>query len=161
MKRLHPRFKMRTMMLLVALFGAACLGGREVYRRWLRPQYSSPVFPSHVSAQVGSGWGHLLLWNPDQPTLVFVTYDFKFGPRKPPPGLSVVLFAEVWFEEVATGAAVETYTFDSVLTAGSRDATAGTFTWEASLPHPGRYQLRSMLHWKTPTGELRMMNGNG
>jgi hypothetical protein len=56
---------------------------------------------------------------------------------------------------------VETYTFDTLLTAGTRDSASGTFSWEASLPHPGRYFLRCFLHWKTPTGELRGMNGNG
>ena len=161
MTRLRPRFKVRTMMFVVALVGVACLGAREVWRRWLRPQYSSPVFPSRVSAQVGSGSGHQLLWNPNQPMIVTITYDFKFGPRKPEPGLNCELFAEVWFEEVATGTAVETYTFDSLLTSGMRDSASGTFTWEASLPRPGRYQLRALLYWKTPKGELRMMNGSG
>jgi hypothetical protein len=161
MRRVRPRFKVRTMMILVAFVGVASLGGREVWRRWLRQDYRNPVFPSSVVARVGSNEGMRLAWNPDQPVLVSVTYDFKFGPSKPPPGLACELFAEVWFEEVATGAAVETYTFDALLTAGSRDSASGTFTWEPSLPHPGRYFLRSFLHWKTPTGELRGMNGSG
>jgi hypothetical protein len=73
MKRLRPRFKVRTMMILVALVGVGSLAGREIWRRWLRQDYRTPVFPSYVAARVGSVEGLRLVWNPDQPVVVFIT----------------------------------------------------------------------------------------
>jgi hypothetical protein len=159
MKRLRVRFRLRTMMVVVAIIGVACVGGRELWRRWRRPEYWNPVSPSHLSARAGSG--QPLTWRANQPTPVTVTYDFKFGSPKSPPGTTCKLLAEVWFEDQATGRSVDGYSFDALLTAGGREAASGTFIWEAELPGPGRYFLRYFLSWYTPAGKLQMMNGGG
>jgi hypothetical protein len=144
-------------MVLVAIAGVACLGGREVWRRWLRADYRNPVFSSRLSAS--AGYWHRSTWRADQPTPVTITYDFKFGPVKSPPGTTCKLLAELWFEDQASGRSIGSYTFDAVLTAGRRDTASGEFIWEAQLPGPGRYFLRNFLYWYTPAGERRMMNG--
>jgi hypothetical protein len=146
------------MMVVVAIVGLACLGGRELWRKWLRPDYRNPVYSSYVSARAGN---LQLTWSAGQPTPVTVTYDFKFGPVKSPPGTTCKLLAEVWLEDLATGRSVGGYSFDAFLTAGGRETAAGSFIWEAELPGPGRYFLRYFLSWYTPAGERRMMNGGG
>jgi hypothetical protein len=72
-----------------------------------------------------------------------------------------LLIAEVWFEDVATGLAVDCYSIDAPLTVGGREAASGTLTWDAVLPRPGRYNLRHFLHFIGPTGELQMLEGWG
>jgi hypothetical protein len=144
-------------MVVVAIVGLACLGGRELWRRLFRPVYSNPVSPSGLSARAGN-W-QPLTWRANHPTPVTVTYDFKFGPPKSPPGATCKLLAEVWFEDQATGRSVDGYTFDAFLTAGGRETASGTFIWEAELPGPGQYFLRYFLYWYTPTGERQGVNG--
>ena len=100
-----------------------------------------------------------LIWHADQPVPVAITYNFKFGTPKPEPGMTCLLLAEVWFEDVATGRYVDGYTFDAPLTVGGREAAAGSLTWDAMLPRPGHYQLRHLLHFVGPEGYLRMLNG--
>jgi hypothetical protein len=159
MSRLPVRFKLRTLMVVVAIVGLACVGGRELWRRWLRPDYQNPVASSYLSARAGN-W-QPLGWRADQPIPVTVTYDFRFGPVKSPPGTTCKLLAEVWFEDQATGRSVGGYTFDALLTAGARETASGTFVWEAELPGPGQYFLRYFLYWYTPAGEKQGMNGGG
>jgi hypothetical protein len=159
MRRLRVRFTLRTMMILVALVGVICLGGREFWRTWLRRGYYYPVYPSQLSATAGDRLE--LIWRADEPTPVVITYNFMFGTRKPAPGTTCVLLAEVWFEDVETGLAVDGYTFDAPLTVGGREAASGSLTWDAVLPRPGPYFLRCFLHYTGPTGELRRANGNG
>ena len=65
MSRLPVRFKLRTMMVVVAIVRLACLGGRELWRRWLRPEYRNPVSQSHLSARARN-W-QPLAWHADQP----------------------------------------------------------------------------------------------
>jgi hypothetical protein len=150
---------MRTMMVLVALAGVACLLGHEYWAWWLRRDHSMPVSPSRLSVSAGLPNG--LPWAPGRPIPVSITYDFKFGTPKPAPGTECLLVAEVWFEDVETGRFVDGYTFDAPLTVGGREAAAGSLTWEAVLPRPGQYQLRHFLHFVRPSGELRMINGGG
>jgi hypothetical protein len=148
---------MRTMMVLVALAGVACLVGREYWAWWLRRDVSMPVRPSRLSVSLDRPHG--LAWVPGQPILVAITYDFKFGTPKSAPGTACLLLAEVWFEDVETGCFVDGYTFDAPLAVGGREAVAGSLTWEAVLPRPGQYQLRHVLNCVGPAGELRMING--
>jgi hypothetical protein len=159
MRRLRVRFTLRTMIVLVALAGLICLGGREFWAAWLRRGYRNPVFPSQVSASAGE-WIKLKL-SADESVPVVITYNFSFATPKPTPGSTCVLLAEVWFEDVATGLAVDGYTFDAPLTVGGREAASGSLTWDAELPRPGRYNLRYSLHYIAPAGELRFVNGGG
>ncbi len=159
MRPIRVRFTVRTMMVLVAVLGLASLGGRELWTRWLRRAYRNPVSPSQL--RVHAGQGNKIIWSADRPASVFITYNFRFGTPTPPPGASCVLLAEVWFEDMATGRAVEMHTFDARLTGGGREVATESFIWDAVLPGPGRYFLRSQLGWYTPGGELRMMSGNG
>ncbi len=160
MRRLPVRFRMRTMMALVALAGVACLLGREYLAWWLRRDDSIPVRPSRLHV-VSAGGPNGLTWAPGRPIPVAITYDFKFGTTKPPPGTECLLLAEVWFEDVETGCFVDGYTFDAPLTVGGRETAAGSLTWEAVLPRPGQYQLRHVLNFVGPAGELRRINGGG
>src|SRR5580692_11309385 len=84
MRRLPLRFRMRTMLVLVALAGVACLLGREYWAWWLRRDHSRPVLPSRLSVSLGPPNG--LTWAPGRPIPVSITYDFKFGMPKPAPG---------------------------------------------------------------------------
>ena len=157
MRRFRVRFTMRTMMVLVAVIGLICLGSREVWRKWRGRGFYSPVYPSHVSASAGNQLK--TIWTPDQPTPVVITYNFTFSTRKPAPGTTCVLLAEVWFEDVATGLPVVGYSFDAPLTVGGREAASGHLTWDAVIPHPGRYFLHHMLYYTDLAGELRGANG--
>jgi len=145
-------------MVLVALLGVVCLGGREIWRTWLRRGVYYPVYPSYVSANAGNQLK--LIWAADESTPVVITYNFTFGTRKPAPGTTCVLLAEVWFEDAVTGLPVVGYAFDAPLTVGGREAASGSLTWEAELPHPGVYWLRSMLYYTRPTGELQFASGS-
>ena len=51
--RLPVRFRMRTLMVLVALAGVASLVGREYWAWWLRRGDSIPVRPSQLSVLRG------------------------------------------------------------------------------------------------------------
>lgn len=158
MRRFPVRFRMRTMMVLVALAGVACLLGREYWAWWLRRDDSIPVRPSRLHV-VSAGGPNGLTWAPGRPIPVAITYDFKFGTPKPAPGTECLLLAEVWFEDVETGRFVDGYTFDAPLTVGGRETADGSLTWEAVLPRPGQYQLRHVLNFVGPAGERRMING--
>ena len=72
-----------------------------------------------------------------------------------------LLLGQVWFEDVETGLAIGGYSFDAPLTVGGHEAASGSLTWDAVLPHPGRYNLRAMLYYTGPAGELRVANGHG
>ncbi len=156
MRRLRVRFTLRTMMVLVAIIGLTCLGGREVWRKW-RDRGYYPVYPSFVSASAGNQLKRN--WAADQTTPVVITYNFTFGTRKPAQGTTCILLAEVWFEDVATGMAVVGYSFDAPLTVGGREAASGSLTWDAVVPHPGRYFLHRMLYYTDRAGELRGASG--
>jgi hypothetical protein len=52
MRRRHLRFKMRTLMVLVALAGLACLGGREIWERWLCQDYPTLVSSAESTEDV-------------------------------------------------------------------------------------------------------------
>ncbi len=117
----------------------------------------TPVYPSQLSASASQRFE--VTWAEGQQIPVAITYNFMFSTPKPAPGTTCLLFAEVWFEEVATGLAVDGYTFDAPLTVGGRETASGSLTWDALLPHPGRFMLRYMLHCVSPAGELRMVNG--
>jgi len=158
-RRLRVRFTVRTMMVLVALVGVTCLVGREYWARWLRRSRHIPVYPSQLSASAGERIE--LIWGTGKPVPVVITYNFKFGTPKPAPGTACLLLAEVWFEDVALGLAVDGYTFDAPLTVGGREAASGSLTWDAILPHPGRYNLNYLMYWIGPTGELRTVGGGG
>jgi hypothetical protein len=152
-------FSLRTMLVLVALAGMICLGGRELWLRWLGRDYRNPVYPSQLSARAGRRMD--LVWNAEKPIPVAITYNLCFGLPKPAPGATCKLLAEVWFEDLTTGRAVEGYTFDVLLTAGGRELASETFNWDAVLPRPGEYNLRYRLSWYTPGGDLRLINGGG
>jgi hypothetical protein len=153
------RFTVRTMMVLVALLGVSCLVGREYWTRWGRRSTFMWVYGSHLSTSAGPR--NELSFSPGQSVPVVITYNFKFGTAKPAPGTACLLFAEVWFEEVATGVAVDCYSFDAPLTVGGREAASGSLTWDAILPRPGRYYLRHFLHFTGPTGDLQGLEGAG
>jgi hypothetical protein len=155
----RPRFTVRTLMILVGLAGLACLGVREYWAWMRRRDHRNSVSPSTLSASTGRSIQ--LDWCADRPVPVSVTYNFAFGPKKPEPGTTCMLLAELWFEDQQTGLAVEGYTFDAPLTVGGREAASGSFTWEAQLPHPGRYFLNSRLYYVDPAGELRFCSGRG
>lgn len=147
------------MMVLVALGGVACLVGREYWAWWQHRGRDIPVGPSSLSASAGPQ--AQLDWHAGQSVPVAITYQFGFGPSKPAPGTTCLLLAEVWFEDVGTGLAVTGYTFDAPLVVGGREAVSGSLSWDAMLPRPGRYMLRCMLNYVDPTGELRMISGEG
>ena len=153
------RFTVRTMMVLVALLGVTCLVGREYWARWGRRASVMWVYGSHVSTSAGARME--LNYSPGQSVPVVITYNFKFGTAKPASGTVCLLFAEVWFEDVETGLAVDCYSFDAPLTVGGREAATGSLTWDAVFPRPGRYNLRHLLHCIGPTGELQMLEGRG
>jgi hypothetical protein len=159
MRRFRVRFTMRTAMVLVAVMGLICLGGREVWRKWRDGRLYYPVYPSRVSASAGTQIK--MIWTQAQPTPVAITYNFSFGTRKPAPGTTCVLLAEVWFEDVATGLPVVGYSFDAPLTVGGREAASGSLTWDAVIPRPGRYFLYEMLYSTDRAGELRLAKGSG
>jgi hypothetical protein len=143
----------------VALAGVICLGGRELWLRWLRRDYRNPVSPSQLSARAGQYTE--LVWNPDRSVPVTIKYDFRFASPKPPPGAACKLLAEIWFEDLTSGSSVDGYTFDVLLTVSGRETASETFNWDAVLPSPGSYHLRYILSWYTPSGELRLANGGG
>lgn len=153
------RFTLRGMMVLVAILGLTCLGAREYWARSVRRGQRNPVDPSWLSAIAGPR--NQLVWAAGQPIPVVITYNFRFGTPKPPPGTTCLLFAEVWFQDEKTGLAVDGYTFDAPLTVGGRQVASNSFTWDALIPRPGRYQLRYILYWMDSTGELRLMGGGG
>jgi len=68
-----------------------------------------------------------------------------------------LLWANVWFEDLESGLPVESYAFDAPLTVGGRESASGSLTWNAFLPHPGRYQLHRDLYYKEPLGELQKL----
>ena len=152
------RFTVRTMIVLVALLGVFCLLGREYWEWWSRRSSVTWLYPSRVSASAGTRME--LSYLPGQPVPVAITYNFKFGARKPAPGTVCRLLAEVWFEDAATGLAVDCYSFDAPLTVGARESATGSLTWDAILPGPGRYNLRQMLYSVGPSGDLQMLNGS-
>jgi hypothetical protein len=149
------------MMVIVALAGVACLGAREFWAWWLRRNHTNPVSPSQLSAKAAVGRGNRVRWVAGQPIPVQITYDFKFGNRKLPPGSSCLLWADVWFEDLEAGLAVESYTFDAPLSVGGRESASGSLTWNALLPHPGRYMLHRDLYYKKAWGELQLGVGGG
>jgi hypothetical protein len=79
--------------------------------------------------------------------------------RKPAPGTTCVLLAEVWFEDVATGLPAVGYSFDAPLTVGGREAASGYLSWDAVIPRPGRYYVQRTLYYTDLSGELRRANG--
>ena len=145
------RFTVRWLMVGVAL-SVVCLCGRECWEVWLRRSHYFPVHPSQLSASVGGR--NELIWVARQPLPVAISYNFKFGTWKLAPGTTCVVLAEVWFEDVGTGLAVDHYTFDAPLTVGGREATSGSLTWGAMLPRSGKYHLRRSLSYLGPTGEF-------
>jgi hypothetical protein len=159
MRRFRLRFTMRTVMVLVAVIALICLGGRDAWRKWRGRGFYNPVYPSYVSASAGNQLK--MIWTPDQPTPVVITYNFTFGKRKPAPGTTCVLLAEVWFEDVATGLPVVGHSFDAPLAVGGREAASGDLTWHAVIPRPGPYFLRRMLYYTDLAGELQHANGGG
>jgi hypothetical protein len=146
------------MMVIVALAGVACFGAREYWARWLRRGHPNPISPSRLSAKAGRV--NRVNWVAGQPIPVLITYDFKFINRKPLAGSSCLLWADVWFEDLETGLPVESYAFDAPLTVGGRESASGSLTWNAYLPHPGRYQLHRDLYYKEPWSELQRMAGS-
>jgi hypothetical protein len=158
MRSPRVRFTVRRMMVLVALAGVACLGARESWAWWLRRNQPNPVYRSRLTASAGRMMSELG-WVAGRPIPVVITYDFKFRNPKPAPGTTCVLFAQVWFEDRATGRVVDSYTFDAPLSVGGREAASGSLTWDALLPRAGRYQLHRDLYYKWPTGDLRRASG--
>jgi hypothetical protein len=150
------RFSMRGMMVAVVVFALISLGGRETWSWWLGRGYQSQARGSRLLARLSSN-----LFVPGQPVPVSISYDFKFHSLTPPPGTSCLLLARVWLEDVKTGRAVSWYTFDAGLTAGGRETASGTFTWNAEVPHEGRYFLRFHLDEITPSGKAKFVSGQG
>lgn len=153
------RFTVRRMMVAVAVLGLTCLAGRESWAWWLRRPHPNPVSPSQVSATAGRG--NKLTWSPGRSVPVDISYQFGFGNPMPAAGTTCLLFAQVWFEDVATGRSVDSYSFDAPLVVGGRETALGSLTWDAVLQHPGRYMLRSYLYYQKPSGELQMFTGGG
>jgi hypothetical protein len=154
-----PRVTVRGMMVAVAILALASLAGREGWRWWLRRGERNPVQLSQLSAgPIGRSEETLV---PGRPVPVPITYDFRLSSPKPPTGTTIVLWASVWFEDSRTGLYVDGYTFDAPLIVGERESTSGTFDWDALIPHPGRYHLRSELHYSTPSSELKFFKGGG
>jgi hypothetical protein len=149
---------MRTMMVVVAIVAVTSLVGRETWTWWLTRGRITAVYPSQLSASASSQ-GIELTWAEGQSIPVAITYNLMFGTQKPPQGTTCLLIAEVWFEDVATGRAVDRYTFDAPLTVDGRETASGSLTWNALLPHPGRFMLRYMLHCVGRAGELHLVNG--
>ena len=154
MRAPRVRLTVRRMMVAVAVVAVLCLGGREYWAWWLRRGYHSPVYQSRLSAQVAIR-SHPWVLDPGSPIPVTITYDFRFAKRKPSTGTTCLLLAAVWFEDHETGQYVDGYTFDAPLTVGGREKATGSFTWEAMIPHAGRYMLRKHLSYAGPSGELK------
>jgi hypothetical protein len=157
------RISVLRMMVAVAILAVACLGVREYWTKWSRRGGSNPVFPSELSASAGTKAVQVLV--PGHPIPVSIMYDFRFGNPfgnpKPAPGTTCRLLASVWFEDVGTGLYVDGYSFDAPLTVGGRETASGTITWDAMIPHPGRYCLRYHLYREESWDGLVAGNGGG
>lgn len=154
------RFATWQLMILIAVLAVASLVGRTLWERSLRRNYRNPVGASQLSVGV-VGTGHKIEYVPGNPVPVNIVYDFSFNGLKMNRGSTAVVLGTVWFEDTKTGLYVDGYAFDAPLTVGGRERASGKFVWEALVPRPGRYLLRSNLYHVTRSGEPILFSGNG
>ncbi len=156
MKLPRLRFSVRWMMVAVVVMALASLGWREYQIRLLGNDFRDPIFNSQLMARpTGSTMKEPYV--PGRPFPVTISYDFKLSTPK----TSSLILGSIWLEDVAIGKAVDSYMFDAKLTVGEREACSGSFTWDAMVPHPGRYQLRYHRYHQMANGKMQGGNGGG
>jgi hypothetical protein len=141
----RPRFRVRTLMLLVLLV-AVLVGVPLNWMNWLR-RGDNGFFSGRVYARLQPN-----IFVVGETVPVEVEYEFELPSPRPPAGMFFRLKVEMKLEDRKTGAVIDRYTISRHLVSRVREKATGTFRWTIRHPRSGPYYIKYEMSYMDPFG---------
>jgi hypothetical protein len=153
----RPRFRLRTLMILVAL--VAVLGGIPLYwMSWLR-RANQFGFGASVYARLQPRSGTYVA---GEIIPVEIKYNLEMSTApKPPAGMFFRLKLDTRLEDAVTGAVIDRYTIYRHLVSGVREKSEGTIPWQIRFPRRGQYFIKYEMKYMDPFGTWKSIGSGG